>query len=116
MEGRVGVKYSDRGILTCRKLLFLGELIPVCNRILAYTEYDKLVDVEQAPDDRMTDRLQTPKGVLNSAIALLLLALVEGIPDRIVILRLLSGLDWNCISAHLENMRTMLEQGLLDCQ
>eukprot|EP01050_Picozoa_sp_SAG11_P000863 SAG11_NODE_32_length_22830_cov_17.507941_18_plen_493_part_00 len=87
-------------------LIASSDFLSVVNRIMLYTEYECVQDVDEGGSV-----LQTAKGVLNSNVSFALLALVEGIPDRTVVQRLIGGIEWSSIHRHLNVLKTLIGEG-----
>ena len=88
-----------------------SDILSVVNRILVYTGYTTLDDIDEAGPT-----LNTAKGNLNGLMSSVLLSLCEGSPDDVVVHRVISAVDWSRIAGHLATLRKLMEWGLLDVQ
>eukprot|EP01052_Picozoa_sp_SAG31_P004202 SAG31_NODE_172_length_21357_cov_7.616021_14_plen_196_part_00 len=91
-----------------QKLIANSDIMSVINRLLSYTEYELVEDVDEGGPV-----LGTVKGLLNSQISFCLLALVEGLPDESVVTRILNGLDWENIHRHLKVLKSIISDGVM---
>merc|ERR1712127_301342 len=67
-----------------QRAVAMSEILPCMNRILSYTEYDVIEDVNDSGANN-----ETAKGQLGAQVSYILLALVEGVPDAIVVRRMI---------------------------
>jgi hypothetical protein len=88
-----------------------SDILSVVNRLLAYSEYTCIADIDEGGPT-----LSTTKGHCNAQISSLLLSLVEGIPDEVVVLRLISAIEWSRVASHLQVLKNMMQSGTLDLQ
>lgn len=86
-----------------------SDLLSIVNRILAYTEYEEVEDIDEAGSV-----LATAKGLLNAQISFALLSLVEGLPDPAVVSRLINGLKWEHFLRHLNVLKRMIGEGVIE--
>jgi hypothetical protein len=92
-----------------QRAVAMSEILPCMNRILSYTEYDVIEDVNDSGANN-----ETAKGQLGAQVSYILLALVEGVPDAIVVRRMISALDWNHFARHLKVLKLLIEEGVLE--
>ena len=85
-----------------------SDLLSIINRILHYSMYTDLKDV-----DERGPTLRTAKGILNAQVSFCLLALVEGLPEESVIRRLINGIDWNAVHKHLAVLKGLIDNAVL---
>ena len=85
-----------------------SEIPPIINRILAYSDYSSVEDV-----DIDSDTCNRPKGRINMAMVRMLLALLEGAPDAEVVSRLLTAIEWPLVAKHMKTMALLIEEGVV---
>ena len=89
-------------------LISNSDILSVMNRMMTYTEYEALDDV-----DEKGPVLSTVKGVLNAQISFCLLSLVEGQAEEDVVTRLINGIEWENLHRHLKVLKCMLQSGVI---
>ena len=85
-----------------------SEVIPVINRVLVYTKYNCVADINSAGG-----ALRTPKGQIHAQATKLLLTLIEGVPRPGVIKRILGAVDWRTFASHLQILKDIMCDGIL---
>jgi len=85
-----------------------SEIIPVMNRMLAYSAYDCIADINSEGRTNATT-----KGQMHAQIARLLMILLSGVPRPAVIKRLLGALDWQAYAVHLGILKDVMKNGTI---
>jgi hypothetical protein len=85
-----------------------SDIIPVINRMLAYSMYDCVDDMDTEGNTNTT-----VKGQIHVQIASLLLILLEGVPRKKVVKRILGALDWGTFGSHLSVLKDVMKQGVI---
>ena len=85
------------------------DILSCVNRIMSYCEYTSVSDVDYAGADN-----EAAKGQLLSQVSYVLLALLEGVPDPVVVRRMVSAVDWTHFARHLKVLKLLIEDGILE--
>ena len=92
-----------------QRVVAATDLLPCVNRILSYSEYTSVEDVGDAGGNN-----ETAKGQLHSQVSYVLLAMLEGVPDPLVVRRMISALDWTHFARHLKVLKLLIDEGVLE--